>query len=107
MREVCVGAYYWVNYLDKEEPAMEVTNNSPISQEELVSMAIRLRNDLFDYEDKLGSCRDFVELKNSVSALVVAILEPIEFRLSASLPKKAARVYQFPPKKGSIPHSLH
>jgi hypothetical protein len=107
LREVCCEAYYCVNYLDKEEPAMEVTINSPISQEELVSMAIRLRNDLFDYEDKLGSCRDFVELKNSVCALVVAILEPIEFRLSACPPKNVAQVYQFPPKKGSVPHSLH
>jgi hypothetical protein len=50
---------------------------------------------------------DFVELKNSAGALVVAILEPVEFRLSACPPKKAAQVYHFPPKKGSIPHSLH
>ncbi len=86
---------------------MEVTVNSPISQEELVRMAIKLRNDLFDYEDKLGSGRDFAELKNSAVALVVAILEPVEFRLSACPPKKAAQVYQFPPRKGSIPRSLH
>ena len=81
--------------------------NKPISQEELARMAVKLRNDLFDYEDKLGSCRDFGELKNSVGALVVAILEPLEYRLSAGPPKKAAQVYQFPPPKGSIPHSLH
>jgi hypothetical protein len=86
---------------------VEVTVNSPISQEELVRMAVKLRNDLFDYEDKLGSCRDFAELKNSAVTLVVAILEPVEFRLSACPPKKAAQVYQFPPKKGSIPCSLH
>ena len=81
--------------------------NKPISQEELARMAIKLRNDLFDYEDKFGSCRDFAELKNSAGALVVAILEPGEFRLSAGPPKKAAQVYQFPPQKGSLPHSLH
>lgn len=86
---------------------MEVTVNSPISQEELVRMAIKLRNDLFDYEDKLGSCRDFGELKTSAGMLVVAILEPVEFRLTAQPPKKAAQVYQFPPRKGSIPGSLH
>jgi hypothetical protein len=97
---------------------VEVTINNPISREELVPLAIKLRNDLFDYEDKLrndlfdyedkvGSCRDFVELKNSAGALVVAILEPVEFRLSVCSPKKAAQVYQFPPKKGSIPRSLH
>ena len=95
------------NCLDKEELAVEVTINNPVSQEELVRMAIKLRNDLFDYEDKLGSCRDFAELKNSAGALVIAILEPVEFRLSACPPKKAAQVYQFPPKKTSIPNSLH
>jgi hypothetical protein len=81
--------------------------NDPISHQELVRMAIKLRNDLFDYEDKLGSCRDFGELKNSAGALVVAILEPVEFRLSAGSLKKAAQVYQFPPPKRPIPHSLH
>jgi hypothetical protein len=83
---------------------VEVTTNNAISQEDLVRLAIKLRNDLFDYEDKLGN---FTELKNSAGALVVAILEPVEFRLSASPPKKTAQVYQFPPKKGSTPHSLH
>lgn len=86
---------------------MEVPVINPISQEELVRMAIRLRNDLFDYEDKLGSCRDFSELKKSADALVVAILEPVEFRLSACSLKKPAPVYQFPAKKESIPRSLH
>ena len=82
---------------------MEVPMVNPISQEELVRMAMRLRNDLFDYEDKLGSCRDFSELKKSADALVVAILEPVEFRLSASSLKKPARVYQFPAKNGPVP----
>jgi hypothetical protein len=86
---------------------VEVPVINPISQEELVRVAIRLRNDLFDYEDKLGSCRDFSELKKSADALVVAILEPVEFRLSACSPRKPARVYQFRPKKESIPPSLH
>jgi hypothetical protein len=86
---------------------VEVTGINPISQEELVRMAITLRNDLFDYEDKLGSCRDFAELKKSADALVVAILEPVEFRLSASPLSKPAQVYQFPGKKASAPRSLH
>jgi hypothetical protein len=86
---------------------MEVPINSPISPEELVRMAIKLRNDLFDYEDKLGSCRDFNEFKKSADALVVAILEPVEFRLSAGPPKKPAQMYQFPVQKGSFPTSLH
>jgi hypothetical protein len=86
---------------------VEVPVINPISQEELVQMAISLRNDLFDYEDKLGSCRDFSELKKSADALVVAILEPVEFRLSACSLKKQARVYRFRAKKESIPSSLH
>jgi hypothetical protein len=90
--------------LDKEALAVELY--APISEKELVRMAIKLRNDLFAYEDKLGSCRDFRELKNSADALIVAILEPVEFRLTAYPPKKAAQVYQFP-KKGSTPQSLH
>jgi len=86
---------------------MEVPIISPISREELVCMAIKLRNDLFDCEDKLGSCRDFNELKKSADALVVAILEPVEFRLSAGPPKKPAQMYQFPVQKGTFPTSLH
>jgi hypothetical protein len=81
--------------------------DDPVSREELARLAIKLRNDLFDYEDKLGSCRDFGEFKNSAGVLVVAILEPVEFRLTAPPPKKTAQVYQFPPRKGSIPQSLH
>jgi hypothetical protein len=65
--------------------------DDPVSQEELARLAIKLRNDLFDYEDKLGSCRDFGELKNSAGMLVVAILEPVEFRLTAPPPKKTAQ----------------
>ena len=84
---------------------MEVDDS--VSQEELAQLAIKLRNDLFDYEDKLGSCRDFGELKNSAGMLVVAIIAPVEFRLTAPPPKKAAQVYQFLPRKGSILLSLH
>ena len=84
---------------------MERTVSNPISQEELACMAIKLRNDLFEYEDKLATCRDFCELKNSAVALVVAIL--LEFRLTACPPKKPAQVYQFPSKKGLVPRSLH
>jgi hypothetical protein len=80
---------------------------APISHEELVRLAFKLRNDLFDYEDRLGSCRDFGELKNSAGMLIVAILEPVEFRLTACPLKKAAQIYQFPLRKGSIPDSLH
>jgi hypothetical protein len=100
LREKCLEAYYFA--LGLRRPTVEV-----VSQEELAKLAIKLRNDLFDYEDKLGSCRDFGELKNSAGMLVVAILEPVEFRLTATPPKKTAQVYQFPPRRGSTPESLH
>jgi hypothetical protein len=86
---------------------MEVPMNSPVSQEELTRLAINLRGELFNYEDRIGSSRDFAELMNAASAMIVAILEPVEFRLSASPLKKTARVYSFPPRKQSIPTSLH
>jgi hypothetical protein len=70
-------------------------------------MAIRLRNDLFNYENKLGNCREFAEIKKSAHALVIAVLEPVEFRLSVDPPNKPAQVYRFPSKKQSIPNSLH
>jgi hypothetical protein len=68
---------------------MEAFINSPVSHQQLTSLAIKLREDLIDYEDKFGSSRDFAELMNSAGALVMAIIEPKEFRLSASLTKKA------------------
>jgi hypothetical protein len=86
---------------------MEVTINCSIPREELVRMAVKLRNDLFDYEAKLGSCQDFNELKKSADALVIAILEPVAFRLSADPPKKPAQGNQIPVQKGSFPTSLH
>jgi hypothetical protein len=106
LRESCLEAYYLAQ-LPSTRRSTTVEVADPISQEELVRMAIKLRNDLFEYEDKLGSCRDFPELKNSAGALVVAILEPVEYRLTAHPPRKAAQVYQFPLRKGSIPDSLH
>jgi hypothetical protein len=51
---------------------VEVTAINRITQEELVQLAIRLRNDLFDYEDKLGSCRDFAELRSQTALGIVS-----------------------------------
>jgi hypothetical protein len=107
LREVCGEAYYLPSCLDKEETAMKDAVENRISHEELAILAIKLRNDLFNYEDKLGSCRDFADLTKSAGALVVAILEPVEYRLSIDPPKKAVQVYEFPRPKGSIPNSLH
>jgi hypothetical protein len=60
---------------------MAASISRPVSQEELVQLAIKLREDLINYEDKFGSSREFAELMNSAGALVVAITEPGEFLL--------------------------
>jgi hypothetical protein len=61
---------------------MGASTNLTVSKKELVRLAIKLREDLIDYEDKLGSSREFAELMNSAGALVVAITEPGEFPVS-------------------------
>lgn len=61
---------------------MVVSRDLTVSKKELIRLAIKLREDLIDYEDKLGSSREFAELMNSAGALVVAITEPGEFLLS-------------------------
>jgi hypothetical protein len=107
LHRVCVEGYHSIYASIRRSLPVKVTGNNPISQEELVLLAIRLRNDLVDCGDKLGSCRDFAELKNSADELVVAILEPVEFKPSGCAPNELARLYRFPTKKGSIPRSLH
>jgi hypothetical protein len=79
---------------------VKITIKELNSREELIRLAITLRNDLFDYEDKLGSRPDFAELKNSAGALIGAILEPAEFQLSANPPKRPLRRIIFSSKKG-------
>jgi hypothetical protein len=61
---------------------MGASTNLTVSKKELVRLAIKPREDLIDYEDKLGSSREFAELMNSAGALVVAITEPADFLLS-------------------------
>ena len=56
----------------------------PVSHEELERLAIKLREGLIDYEERLGSTREFAELMNTAGALIIAITEAEEFRLSAS-----------------------
>ena len=68
---------------------MEASINGPVSQQELVRLAIKLREDLMNYEEKLGSSREFAEIMDSAGALIVAIVEPEEFRVSASQPQKS------------------
>jgi hypothetical protein len=68
---------------------VESSINGPVSQQELIRLATKLREDLMNYEEKLGSSREFAEIMNSAGALIVAITEPEEFRLSASQRKNA------------------
>jgi hypothetical protein len=77
---------------------VEGSINGPVSQQELVRLAIKLREDLMNYEEILGSSREFAEIMDSAGALIVAIVEPEEFRVSASQPQKA--------RTGSSGHSL-
>lgn len=63
---------------------METSINSPVSQPELIRLAVKLREDLINYEEKLGSSREFAEIMDSAGALIVAIIEPEEFRMSGS-----------------------
>ena len=67
---------------------MEASINGPVPQHDLVRLATKLREDLMNYEEKLGSSRDFAEIMNSAGALILAITEPEEFRLSASQRQK-------------------
>jgi hypothetical protein len=81
---------------------VEASINSPVSQQELIRLAIKLRENLINYEEKLGSSREFAEIMDSAGALIVAIIEPEEFRLSASQPQKARTGSSVP----SLPHLL-
>jgi hypothetical protein len=63
---------------------MQAPNLAPVSHEELRHLAIKLREDLINYEEKLGTTREFAELMNTAGALITAITEPEEFRLSTS-----------------------
>jgi hypothetical protein len=78
-----------------------------VSNQELTRMAIKLRDHLFICEDTLGSHRDFAELRFSANALIRAILEPLEFRLSTSAPMKPTQSAPLTRGRNCIPSSLH
>jgi hypothetical protein len=68
---------------------VEASINGPVSQQELVRLATKLREDLMNYEEKLSSSREFAEIMDSAGALIVAIIDPEEFRISASQQARA------------------
>jgi hypothetical protein len=62
---------------------------------------------LFNCEEKLGDRQEFAQVMNSAGALIFAITELEQFRLSASSPKKAAQSIPLFGGRRSIPISLH
>jgi hypothetical protein len=61
---------------------MESSNMGPVSHRELKRLAIKLREDLINCEEKLGVTREFAELMDTAGALIIAITEPYEYRVS-------------------------
>jgi hypothetical protein len=62
---------------------MESSNMGPVSHRELKRLALKLREDLINCEEKLGVTREFAELMDTAGALIIAITEPDEFRVAA------------------------
>jgi len=86
---------------------VHLSDDGLVSREELIHMANKLQEDLRFCEDKLGGHRDFAELRSSANALIRAILEPVQYRLSTSAPMKPAQSVPFTPGRKCIPGSLH
>ena len=72
---------------------MESPNIGPVSQRELSRLAIELRDDLINSEEKLGETREFAQLMHTAGALILAITEPEEYRAFA---RKNAKLLEFP-----------
>ena len=62
---------------------MEASTTGLVSHRELRRLAIKLREDLINCEEKLGATREFAELMDTAGALIIAITEPEEYRVSA------------------------
>jgi hypothetical protein len=86
---------------------VHLSDDGLVSTEELIRMAVKLQEDLTFCEDKLGGHQDFADLKSSANALIRAILEPVEYRLSTRTPMKPAQSVPFTPGRKCIPGSLH
>jgi hypothetical protein len=72
---------------------MEASTMGPVSHRELRRLAIKLREDLINSEEKLGATREFAELMNTAGALIMAITEPEEYRVSA---RGSEKLLEFP-----------
>src|SRR5271170_8301280 len=76
-------AYYLVIPSRGRWLVMESSTMGPVSHRELRRLAIKVREDLINCEEKLGATREFAELMHTAGALIIAITEPEEFRVSA------------------------
>ena len=72
---------------------MEASTMGPVSHRELRRLAIKLREDLINGEEKLGTTREFAELMDTAGALIIAITEPEEYRVSA---RGSEKLLEFP-----------
>jgi hypothetical protein len=72
---------------------MEPSTIGPVSHRELRRLAIQLREDLINCEEKHGASREFAELMHTAGALIIAITEPEEYRASA---RGSEKLLEFP-----------
>jgi hypothetical protein len=72
---------------------MESSTLGPVSHRELRRLAIELRDTLIDCEEKLGATRELAELMDTAGALIIAITEPEEYRVSA---RRSENLLEFP-----------
>ena len=72
---------------------MEASTMGPVSPRELRRLAVKLREDLINCEEKLGTTREFAELMDTAGALIIAITEPEEYHVSA---RGSEKLLEFP-----------
>jgi hypothetical protein len=86
-------AYYPVIPSGGRWLAIESPNIGPVSHRELRRLAIKLREDLINSEEKLGETREFAELVDTAGALIIAITEPEQYRAST---RESEKLLEFP-----------
>ena len=72
---------------------MEASTMGSVSHRESRRLAIKLREDLINCEEKLGATREFAELMDTAGALIIAITEPEEYRVPV---QRSGKLLEFP-----------